>query len=304
MLMILGTTGHRNGKIVIDRFDGKNVYVKFRVRQLAIKYLKNYNPEVVFLGMAQGWDMIVAEACLHLGIPFVACIPFEGQEAKWAQADQERYHELLALASDIHITESDAPKKKRYLERNEFIVNNSDMMLAFWNGESDGGTAHCVNFAFQNNVKVVNLWGTWEKYKDSKFPFSNLQRVEIEFAGNKYPSVENYVQAVRIPNEEVKLELTTMDPFEATKLNRTHTKSDDAWEYIKDDVMREGLEQKFRRFPYNKQLYASKDDELVYWNYWHDTHWGRCYCRKCDGDGLNRLGELIMEIRSNLPSYE
>jgi hypothetical protein len=70
------------------------------------------------------------------------------------------------------------------------------------------------------------------------------------------------------------------------------------WEKIKDGVMLNLLRQKFLKGDQlTAKLLATGDKELVEGNYWHDVHFGVCYCDKCGGEGKNVLGQLLMLVR-------
>jgi predicted NAD-dependent protein-ADP-ribosyltransferase YbiA (DUF1768 family) len=50
-----------------------------------------------------------------------------------------------------------------------------------------------------------------------------------------------------------------------------------------------------------EKLLATGNKHLIEGTYWHDNCWGDCYCEDCvDIVGENRLGEILMEIRSDL----
>lgn len=49
-----------------------------------------------------------------------------------------------------------------------------------------------------------------------------------------------------------------------------------------------------------EQLYQTENHFLEESNYWHNKYWGVCYCKKCNGIGENKLGEIIMNIRASL----
>lgn len=67
------------------------------------------------------------------------------------------------------------------------------------------------------------------------------------------------------------------------------------WADIKDDCMIEGLYSKFK-IPRLRQLLLDTDPlTLIEENNWNDTYWG-----VCRGVGLNRLGELLMEVRATI----
>lgn len=69
----------------------------------------------------------------------------------------DSYAERLAELKNIKLTrfEPDYQKygKRAPLKRNEIIVKNCDMLLAFWDGSSRG-TAHAINICIKENVPV------------------------------------------------------------------------------------------------------------------------------------------------------
>lgn len=67
------------------------------------------------------------------------------------------------------------------------------------------------------------------------------------------------------------------------------------WDYYRKTAMLIALQAKFRNIPEREMLLATGDAYLEETNYWKDTYWG-----KCDGVGLNNLGEMLMKIRDNL----
>lgn len=80
------------------------------------------------------------------------------------------------------------------------------------------------------------------------------------------------------------------------KLGKSVTLRHD-WDLIKDEVMYHGLKYKFSEFNPNLQelLLSTGDRELIEGNWWGDKYWGVC---SKTGEGENRLGKLLMEIRS------
>ena len=47
-------------------------------------------------------------------------------------------------------------------------------------------------------------------------------------------------------------------------------------------------------------LLSTGDVAIIEGNYWHDNFYGQCTCEKCAGKGKNKLGKLLMDIRSEL----
>ena len=70
------------------------------------------------------------------------------------------------------------------------------------------------------------------------------------------------------------------------------------WEAVKDDIMEEVVREKFLQNPeLLRLLLDTGDTELTEGNRWHDTYWG---VDIFSGQGLNRLGEILMKLRAEL----
>jgi ribA/ribD-fused uncharacterized protein len=75
------------------------------------------------------------------------------------------------------------------------------------------------------------------------------------------------------------------------------------WEDVKVEVMRSVLTAKFLQNPdLCQRLKATTPRRLIEGNTWHDNFWGICQCDfGCFAVlGQNRLGHLLMELRSQL----
>lgn len=140
--MILAWTGHRP-----DEIGGYEPNpTKDRVEEHIIDLLKFLKPEKCIVGMALGVDQMVAEACIKLGIPFIAAIPFKGQESVWPEAAQNKYRDLLSKAAEVVVVCEGPYAPWKMQKRNEWMVDHGDALGAVWNG-SDGGTANCYKYA-------------------------------------------------------------------------------------------------------------------------------------------------------------
>lgn len=112
-------------------------------------------------GMALGVDLIYAEECHRLGIPFIAALPFKGQENRWPDRSQILYRTMLKAAAEVVIVDelpeyhSDQFAKKMIL-RNVWMVDQAEMVIAVWNG-TGGGTAHAVETARRKHRKTILL---------------------------------------------------------------------------------------------------------------------------------------------------
>ena len=57
--------------------------------------------------------------------------------------------------------------KRAYLDRDMAVVDNSDLIVAIWDGKTTGGTQRTIEYARKVGVpvKIINPAYYWEKYK-------------------------------------------------------------------------------------------------------------------------------------------
>lgn len=164
--MILAGTGHRP-----DKLGGYDPHTGVRVARLAVRVLEHYQPQIVLSGMAQGWDMALAQAAVSLKIPYHAYVPFNGHHMVWPSATKAYYHALLARAAFVKVCSAGDYTPKAMQVRNQCLVDNCDLLVALWNGSS-GGTANCLSYATFVNTPFINVWRHYQEDTDeNKTPF-------------------------------------------------------------------------------------------------------------------------------------
>lgn len=152
--IVVAATGHRPDKLNNEyNLRGPLSSSLFQKTKAAIEII---NPKLMISGMALGYDMIFANVAIRVGVPFVAAIPFIGQEKKWPEESQQLYHNILRYAQDIVIVSEGGYSAKKMQVRNEWMVDKSNMVIAAWDG-SDGGTANAVKYAKQTGKAVLRL---------------------------------------------------------------------------------------------------------------------------------------------------
>ncbi|AFZ11366.1 hypothetical protein Cri9333_0392 [Crinalium epipsammum PCC 9333] len=163
-MKIVGVTGHRPQKLAPANVCYSDEVLK-QLTRLALIHLRKLEPCQVITGMALGWDCAIAIAALHLEIPVVAAVPFEGQELQWPEQSQIRYKKILRKISanngEIVIVSQGGYSGEKMLLRDEYIVDNSKIILALWDGGASGGTAHTVKYAKKKKLDIVNVWSDW-----------------------------------------------------------------------------------------------------------------------------------------------
>ena len=129
---------------------------------------------------------------------------------------------------------------------------------------------------------------------------SNFTYSPIVENGVTYPTVEHAFQALKtLDLQERQKVVNCTTPGRAKRMGATMVLRSD-WEKIKVHIMRTLLILKFNIPEFRKQLLATGDATIIEGNRWHDNFWGDCVCPECTEPDKNILGELLMEIRSNL----
>lgn len=154
--MIFAATGHRP-----DKLGGYGPEVSARLTRFAEAYLDLFfRPSSVITGMALGWDTAWAQAAARLRIPFIAAVPFEGQECRWPLGSQQLYRALLEKAKEVVVVSPGGYDPAKMQIRNQWMVDHADLVVALWNGSS-GGTANCVRYAESQGKPIDNVWSAW-----------------------------------------------------------------------------------------------------------------------------------------------
>ncbi|MBO6060667.1 MAG: NADAR family protein [Clostridia bacterium] len=124
---------------------------------------------------------------------------------------------------------------------------------------------------------------------------SNFHKSRVEFEGMAYPSAEHAFQAAKNPDPEYRsLIASVSSPVTAKRMGKkTQLRPD--WEEVKDGIMYELLKSKFSDPVLREKLLATGEAELIEGNNHWDRFWG-----VCRGEGLNKLGKLLMQVREEL----
>ena len=128
---------------------------------------------------------------------------------------------------------------------------------------------------------------------------SNFAAAPVVLDGQTYPTVEHAFQAAKtFDPEQRQLIHDANTPATAKRLGRQVSLRAD-WEQVKYEIMRQLLQQKFAIPELRAALLATGDAELIEGNTWNDRTWGRVLV-KGQWVGKNRLGELLMRVRSEI----
>jgi ribA/ribD-fused uncharacterized protein len=124
---------------------------------------------------------------------------------------------------------------------------------------------------------------------------SNFADSPVKCYNRIVPTVEHAYQAYKADNpRDCDLICGARSPGVAKKLGRQISIRSD-WDSVKDNMMLLLLREKFENIELGLKLLDTEDALLIEGNAWGDRYWG-----KCNGTGLNKLGILLMQVRSEM----
>ena len=120
-------TGHRTEKLA-----GYDIpWIQSAIDTVLVEIKHRNSDLLAYSGMASGVDLHFCKSCIILGIPYIACVPFEGQENTMSPYDADVRKQLLDKAKEIKQV------------KNSWMVEHCDMGICVWSGQK-GGTFNVV----------------------------------------------------------------------------------------------------------------------------------------------------------------
>ncbi|GAB6118959.1 SLOG family protein [Dysgonomonas termitidis] len=161
-LKTIAFTGHRMNRIRIEKQELSGLITA----AVIYFYLKGY--KVFLTGMAEGLDLIAAEEVLKIkehypDIELHCIIPFAGQSDRMNPEDKLRYNAILS-AADYEIYLSEKYYDGCFLRRNDYLVDNSTQLIAYYDNVPKGGTYYTVKNALRKGLEVFNLFNREMEY--------------------------------------------------------------------------------------------------------------------------------------------
>ena len=162
---------------------------------LSLQYFQTVDKELQAISaLAAGTDTIFAQEAIRLNIPVRFVFPFDLEEYK----NDFSSSQLLVLEDLItrnnhkyevvssFIANNPESRNEAYWAVGKFLVNNSDLLLAVWDGKDalgKGGTAEIVEYALNltKEVHIINGLRTKIEPKKEDLLFENLDSTAIRY---------------------------------------------------------------------------------------------------------------------------
>lgn len=155
-------TGHRPDKLYgYDIFSPLNSAIEIELDKIIKQsILEGY--DTFISGGALGVDQMAAHNVVAWrddefpNIKLIIARPFPSQACKWPKTFQNYFDSLCKSANEVIDVSPDPYAAWKMQKRNIWMVDNSDLVIAVWDG-SEGGTGTCIRYAESKNKKIIRI---------------------------------------------------------------------------------------------------------------------------------------------------
>ncbi|MDD4291102.1 MAG: SLOG family protein [Clostridia bacterium] len=127
------------------------------------EYLESLACEIESLIRVEGFDYFISGGAIGADMDFAdivigfrdnyyphikleVAVPCRNQDLKWNDEDKTRYQKILHRANTVNVM-SENYTPTCMLDRNKYMVDQSNLVIAVWNGEMRGGTFNTINYS-------------------------------------------------------------------------------------------------------------------------------------------------------------
>ncbi|WFL78337.1 hypothetical protein P7228_04540 [Altererythrobacter arenosus] len=179
LVLRFGITGHRPPRLLHTEHDRVRAQCRklFELAQGALGQIALAHPSIfsadppearLISSLAEGADVLAAEAALESGVPLSACLPFPAEVYRKDFGDEEwaRTEELIGRSvSVMQLSEYRNGDEAAYEMAGRLVLSQSDIMIAIWDGEAArgrGGTTQVIAEAVALHQPVIHIDATGE----------------------------------------------------------------------------------------------------------------------------------------------
>ena len=121
----------------------QNIYTALKINlrsEIEKAILRGY--ETFICGLSQSYDICCSEIVLELKKQYsnnklIGTLSHKNQHYEWAKQKNSQYQKILKQLDEIRCIYENATGIKCILERNRYMVNNSSLVIAFFNESSE-----------------------------------------------------------------------------------------------------------------------------------------------------------------------
>tara|TARA_A100001037_G_C15075619_1_gene601577 strand:- start:308 stop:1279 length:972 start_codon:yes stop_codon:yes gene_type:complete len=195
---------------------------------------------------------------------------------------------------------SNNPRKIQFLEKNEIQVSsvNTHPNIRPENADylrtKNAKLGHKLPLNLITDAEEIRFYHSDQPWGE----LSNFSKHSVFLDEINWPTVEHFYQAQKFIEPELIEKVRLADTPTLAKIRAGEMKDlrRNDWAELKENVMLRALRAKFTQHPELTILLRSTGDKRIVESTSDDAYWGE----STDGIGQNRLGELLMTVRSEL----
>ncbi|WP_440895698.1 SLOG family protein [Amphibacillus sp. Q70] len=152
MRKIMAVTGYKSYELnVRSANDQRLTYIKYALKQRIIAFIENGGEWIITSGQLgiELWACeIVDELKQDYDIKYAIIPPFNNQDKKWAEADQQLYQRLIHTADYYALLYKDDYKGPgQFTAKNQWLIEKSDCCLILVDDEYPGSVSYFLEQA-------------------------------------------------------------------------------------------------------------------------------------------------------------
>jgi len=156
--MIIAVTGHRPDAFLVSHYSSETI--AGMANDMVCVFKREFGDDLLFnLGGAIGADQWVGAACMEHNVKFHLYLPFapEVQSKYWSDEQREELSRQMQRALGLNIIDPSGDYNVvRYQERNIKMVDEANIVVAFWVGKRRGGTFNAMKYSLSKSKFVFN----------------------------------------------------------------------------------------------------------------------------------------------------
>ncbi len=153
-------TGHRPKKMFANYNENSAEFFAFK-QNLHEKIVNSINEgyKTFYSGMAMGVDIIAFEMLIKLkntypDLVLIGVMPSKNQCYYWSNDWISRHANIRKHCDSLMVMGAENNYNSGYFARNRYLVDNSNLVIAVYNGDEKSGTGYTVNYAIKKGKSI------------------------------------------------------------------------------------------------------------------------------------------------------
>lgn len=129
-------------------------------KRILTEILEDVQPDAFIQGLAIGADLLSGKVAIDMGIPVISAMPYPTHIDSIPHDWKELYRWVRDHSEEVYpVSEVDEYLGPWvYFRRNEWMIDEADRLLAWYDGRNSGGTKHAIGYANKTGKPVRNIY--------------------------------------------------------------------------------------------------------------------------------------------------